>query len=170
MLIYDKNNIKIFNGDILEEIKNIADNSIDCCITSPPYFSLRSYLPKDHPDKLKEIGLESSMEEYLAKILSITAEIKRVLKSTGSFWLNYGDSYGGFQGKYAGYPDQKLRQGEHIPNRKISMKAKSLLCMPDRIKLKMIDDDGDDIYELRKDLTKEQYIAILDEMNKYGEK
>jgi len=85
--------MKIINGDTLEELKKMPDESIDVVITSPPYYMLRSYLPLGHTKKEREIGLEDSPEEYLEKLLAVTNEIKRVLKRSGSVWWNHGDSY-----------------------------------------------------------------------------
>lgn len=84
---------KIFQGDNLSVLKTFADNSIDLVITSPPYFNLRSYLNKDHPDKSKEIGNEQTPEAYISKLLVIFNEAKRVLKPTGSCWINIADCY-----------------------------------------------------------------------------
>jgi DNA modification methylase len=79
---------KILCGDALEELQKIPDNSIDCIITSPPYWGLRDYQVEG------QIGLEPTLEEYLEKLLKIFAECKRVLKKTGVFFLNWGDCYG----------------------------------------------------------------------------
>ncbi len=92
---------KIIQGDTLTELKKMPDDFVDCIITSPPYWSLRTYLPKDHPDKPKEIGLEPTFKEYLDKLVEIFKEAKRVLKPTGSMWINMGDSYAS-QGKIGG--------------------------------------------------------------------
>jgi DNA modification methylase len=70
---------KIIQGDSLTELKKFPDESIDMVITSPPYYALRNYGVDG------QIGLEPTFEEYLEKILAITAEIKRVLKKSGSF-------------------------------------------------------------------------------------
>src|SRR3990167_10379515 len=84
---------RILQGDVSERIKEIPNNSIDCVITSPPYFGLRAYLPKGHPDKLKEIGSESGIEEHLKVLMAVIGECKRVVKKTGSIWINYGSTY-----------------------------------------------------------------------------
>jgi DNA modification methylase len=73
-------------GDSLEVLKSFPDESIDCCVTSPPYWQKRQY-------ENGGIGLEDSPQEYIDNLLKIIKEIKRVLKKTGSFWLNIGDSY-----------------------------------------------------------------------------
>ena len=99
----------IYQGECLEVLKTFPNESINCCITSPPYFGLRSYLPKDHPDKGKEIGSESSIVEHVKVLMDIFAEVKRVLKPTGSFWLNYGDMY---SSSPAGNTIQNLKEWE----------------------------------------------------------
>ena len=73
-------------GDSLELLRSFPSECIDCCMTSPPYWGHRSYSDGG-------IGLEASAEEYTEHLLAITCEIKRVLKATGSFWLNIGDAY-----------------------------------------------------------------------------
>lgn len=73
-------------GDSLNVLKKIPDNSIDCVITSPPYYMKRQYLGGG-------IGLEKTYQEYVENLLVIIKEIYRILKPTGSFWLNIGDSY-----------------------------------------------------------------------------
>ncbi len=73
-------------GDAIEVLSHLPDDSIDCVITSPPYYMKREYLGGG-------IGLESTYQEYVNNLLAITAEIYRVLKPLGSFWLNIGDSY-----------------------------------------------------------------------------
>ena len=80
---------KVHCADALIFLKEMLSESIDLCITSPPYYGLRNYGIDG------QIGLEKTFDEYLKKILEITAEIKRVLKKTGTFFLNMGDCYGG---------------------------------------------------------------------------
>lgn len=67
----------------------LDDNSIDCCITSPPYYGLRDYGVDN------QIGLEESPEEYVKQLVNVFREVKRVLKPEGTLWLNLGDSYAG---------------------------------------------------------------------------
>ena len=73
-------------GDAQSSMKLIASNCVDCCMTSPPYWGQRSYAGGG-------IGLEESYQEYVDNLLAVVAEIKRVLKPSGSFWLNIGDAY-----------------------------------------------------------------------------
>jgi DNA modification methylase len=78
---------KIYNTDCLTGLKILPDNSIDCCVTSPPYFGLRDY------GMMKQIGLEETPELYVEKMVEVFTEVKRVLKQEGTLWLNLGDSY-----------------------------------------------------------------------------
>ena len=78
---------EIICGDCLEELKKLESESVDCCITSPPYFGLRDY------GVVGQIGLEDSMEDYVEKLVLLFRELRRVLKTEGTFWLNLGDSY-----------------------------------------------------------------------------
>lgn len=73
-------------GDALRVLAHLPDDCIDCVITSPPYYMKRQYLEGG-------IGLEATYQEYIDNLLAIIKEVYRVLKPTGSFWLNIGDSY-----------------------------------------------------------------------------
>ena len=77
----------ILNGDALEMLKTLPDESVDCCVTSPPYFGLRDY------GMDKQIGLEETPEEYIHHLVEVFSEVRRVLKDNGTLWLNIGDSY-----------------------------------------------------------------------------
>lgn len=74
------------SGDSLEILKSFPDESVDCCVTSPPYWGKRQY-------ENGGIGLERTYNDYIDNLLAIISEVKRVLKPAGSFWLNIGDSY-----------------------------------------------------------------------------
>ena len=78
---------KIICGDSLEVLKTFPNDSIDMCLTSPPYYGLRDYGIKG------QIGLEENPQEYINKIVEVSIEVMRVLKPTGVFFLNLGDSY-----------------------------------------------------------------------------
>jgi len=83
-----ENFIILIQGDALRI--PLADESVQCVVTSPPYWGLRDYGLGD-----KGIGLESTPEEYVAKMIEVFREVKRVLRSDGTLWLNMGDSYFG---------------------------------------------------------------------------
>jgi|ERR1035437_1085727 DNA modification methylase len=77
----------VHNADALECLRTLQDDSINCCVTSPPYYALRHYGVDG------QIGLEETPEEYIAKLVAVFHEVKRVLRNDGVFWLNIGDSY-----------------------------------------------------------------------------
>ena len=74
-------------GDVFERIKEIPTESIDCMITSPPYWQLRDY------NSSKQFGHEPTFQEYLQRMHDLMTEVRRVLKSTGSAWVNMSDKY-----------------------------------------------------------------------------
>lgn len=74
-------------GNCLDILPTLEANSIQCCVTSPPYYGLRDY------GCAGQIGLEGTPDEYVEKLVAVFAEVKRVLKEDGVLWLNLGDSY-----------------------------------------------------------------------------
>ncbi len=138
---------KIYCGDCLEVMKTFPDNSIDCCVTSPPYYNLRSYLPEDHPDKDKEIGFGGSPEEYVTKLVEIFREVRRILKLTGVCYLNLGDSWasnGIYIGKFVeDHPERQNLHTDHhgrypqkvkgVRGGEWNIKKKDLLMIPARV-------------------------------------
>lgn len=80
---------EIVHGNCLEVLKTLPDNSVDCCVTSPPYFGLRDYGTDE------QIGLEETPELFIEKLTTVFDEVKRILKDEGTLWLNLGDSYAG---------------------------------------------------------------------------
>ena len=80
---------KVYLGDALETVRTFPDESINCVVTSPPYYGLRDYGVDG------QIGLEESPEEYISKLVDLFREIRRVLKKDGTIWVNLGDSYAG---------------------------------------------------------------------------
>ena len=80
---------KVIQGECLEILKKMKGNTIQCCITSPPYYGLRDYQVDN------QIGLEKTPEEYISKLVEVFREVRRVLRDDGTLWLNIGDSYNG---------------------------------------------------------------------------
>lgn len=78
---------KTHNLSCIEGLAKIPDNSIDCCVTSPPYFGLRDY------GNSEQIGMEETPEQFVSKLVEVFKEVHRVLKKEGTLWLNLGDSY-----------------------------------------------------------------------------
>jgi len=86
-------NHKLYVGDALEVLKTLPDESVDCVITSPLYYGLRSYLSKNSSLKEREIGLEEHPNKYINKIISVVEECMRILKKDGNMFLNIGDTW-----------------------------------------------------------------------------
>ena len=82
--------IKILKGDCLETLKKVKTNTVNTCITSPPYWGLRDYNGEE-----KQLGMEDTPEEFVENLVNVFKEVKRVLRDDGTVWLNLGDSYAG---------------------------------------------------------------------------
>ena len=78
---------QLYQGDALETLKQMEDESIHCCVTSPPYWGLRDYGVDG------QIGLEVTPAEYVGRMVEVFREVKRVLRADGTLWLYLGDSY-----------------------------------------------------------------------------
>lgn len=81
--------VRILVGDALAQLRTLPDQSVRCCVTSPPYFGLRDY------GIAGQMGLEPTPAEYVAGMVAVFAEVRRVLADDGTLWLNLGDSYAG---------------------------------------------------------------------------
>ncbi len=79
-------------GDALDRLRDLRDECVQCVVTSPPYWGLRDYLTPG------QLGLEKTPEEYIARMVEVFREVRRVLRSDGTLWLNMGDSYYGGKG------------------------------------------------------------------------
>jgi DNA modification methylase len=84
--------LTIICGDALAELRKLPDESVQCCVTSPPYWGLRDYGTNG------QLGLEKTPEQYVAKMVEIFREVRRVLRKDGTLWLNLGDSYASGKG------------------------------------------------------------------------
>jgi len=93
--------ITILEGDCCERLAEIPDGTFHCCVTSPPYWGLRSYLPDGHPDKDEELGLEPTPDLYVANLVDVFRKVRRVLRDDGVAWVNLGDSYAANRGNGA---------------------------------------------------------------------
>ena len=98
----DGMNWRIVPGDCVESLRSLPDGCVQTCITSPPYYGLRDY---GHEG---QIGLEESPQEYVARLVEVFREVRRVLRDDGTLWLNLGDSYAATQRTY-GRMDQEWR-------------------------------------------------------------
>jgi DNA modification methylase len=122
-----------------EAMPEIPDGSVHCCVTSPPYFGLREYETEG------QIGHEPTVAEYVARLVTVFREVRRVLRDDGTLWLNLGDSYaGGGGGNYGtGLSNAGSAAGHHVTNVRNrdgwltanSLKAKDLMGIPWRVAL-----------------------------------
>lgn len=116
----------ILCGDAVEQLKTLPDNSIDMCLTSPPYFSLRNY------DVDGQIGQEETPDEYIARLLAVFAEVYRVLKPDGTLWLNIGDAYAGSgQGAGTKNPSAKQKSNRGMSHMQVDGFKSKLLTVQD---------------------------------------
>jgi DNA modification methylase len=120
-------------GDARIRLQEIADKSVQCCITSPPYWGLRNY------GNDLQIGLEATPEEYVEQLVAVFKEVWRVLKDDGTLWLNLGDNYasnkvGNTNGTYG---KVKQKQGINDDTRRRTvpegLKRKDLIGIPWRV-------------------------------------
>lgn len=95
--------VRILQGDCREMLATLPDASVNTCVTSPPYFGLRDYGVDG------QMGLEPTPAEFVAGMVSVFREVRRVLRDDGTLWLNIGDSYAG-SGR-GGNPDAGTKQG-----------------------------------------------------------
>ena len=121
--------IKILQGNCLDKLKELPDQSINTCITSPPYWGLRDY------DEDKQLGMEDTPEEFVENLVQVFREVKRVLRDDGTVWLNLGDSYS--SGGRTTTTNQSLRgdkdYGVTRPKPSKGIKPKDLIGIPWRV-------------------------------------
>lgn len=87
--------VRILRGDCRDRLAELPDASVHCCVTSPPYFGLRDY------DVDGQMGLEPTPDEFVAGMVAVFREVRRVLREDGTLWLNIGDSYASTAGGYS---------------------------------------------------------------------
>ncbi len=125
----------IIQGDAITELKKLPSDSVDCCVTSPPYYRMRDYGAEG------QIGLENTVQEYIEKLLVVFTEVKRVLRCDGTLWINIADCYAGSgKGKGQTTPLAKVQASNKgilgvqkfnlINPSDIGMKQKDLMGIP----------------------------------------
>ncbi len=118
----------LIEGDSLKALRLLAADSVQCVVTSPPYWGLRDYGIEG------QIGLEATLRKYLVRLQSVFAEVRRVLRPDGVMWLNIGDGYtSGNRARRA--PDKKnpAREMDVRPENPEGLKNKDLLGIPWRV-------------------------------------
>jgi site-specific DNA-methyltransferase (cytosine-N4-specific) len=136
---YQDDTVTLWHGDSLDVLSDLEAGSVDCCVTSPPYFGLRDY------GEAGQYGLEASPAEYVENLSAVFAQVHRILADDGTLWLNLGDTYAAKQrGSDAGWDKSRLnnpgrvqkaqfaslREGRHTA---FDRPYKNLLGMPWRI-------------------------------------
>ena len=127
---------KIINGNSLEVLKTLPDNSIDCCITSPPYWGLRDY---GHDEQL---GSEKHFKDFVNNLCNVFDEVQRVLKPTGTCFVNLGDTFSSDTKGTGGPSDKQLsNKGSRYEAKKFDTEIpnKCLCLVPERFAIEMID-------------------------------
>ena len=120
----------IINRDALLALRELPDESVHCCVTSPPYYALRDC------GLDAQIGQEETPEQYIEKLVCVFRELRRVLRSDGTFWLNIADTYcgTGSKGTYRDPRNPSGRNGQALAlNSRVSgCKQKDLIggCLP----------------------------------------
>ncbi|MEE9609741.1 MAG: site-specific DNA-methyltransferase [Desulfatiglandales bacterium] len=120
--------LNLICGDALEELRKMDSESVQCCVTSPPYWGLRDYGIEG------QLGLEKTPEEYTARMVEVFREVRRVLRDDGTLWLNLGDSYAAQTGP--GFNGNKRMDSQNLNASKgivTGLRPKNLVGIPWRI-------------------------------------
>lgn len=124
---------KIIQGDALVQLRNIPSGIVDCCVTSPPYWGLRSY------DVDGQLGHEQHYRDFVAKLVEVFVEVRRVLKPTGTCWVNLGDTYGTQSGAMRDGKFGKKNTNNQVYDQPDVGQHKCLLMIPERFSVGMVD-------------------------------
>ncbi len=121
---------EVLIGDCVESMKKLPDESVDMCVTSPPYYALRNY--NNNPE---QIGLEPTLGQYIENMVTVFEEVRRILKPHGTLWLNLGDSYNGSGGAGGDYNKGGIKEGQPKYKGKFdaTLKRKDLMGVPWRV-------------------------------------
>jgi DNA modification methylase len=125
----------IYQGNVIDRLKDLDDNSIQCVVTSPPYWGLRDYGVDN------QLGLEETPEEFVDNLVKVFKEVKRVLREDGTLWLNLGDTYSAQRwtkkglDKTPAQPMNKMKDNWRAiaPTKKSGLPDKNLVGIPWRV-------------------------------------
>ncbi len=120
-----------YQGDVIERLREMPENSVHTCVTSPPYWGLRDYGVDG------QLGLEATPEAFIETMVGVFREVRRVLRDDGTCWINIGDSYAGYHGnKNATYDAAPSNKGGYFENQRKTLvnhngiKNKDLVGIP----------------------------------------
>lgn len=119
--------IDIRLGDAIEVLRTIPSDTVQTCVTSPPYWGLRDYGVDG------QLGLEKTPDEYVANMVAVFREVRRVLKPDGTLWINLGDSYSGAAGGCQGKNGERATRAftPHVPEKRgVGLKPKDMVGIP----------------------------------------
>ena len=127
--------VTLLQGDCKSVMASLPEKHFQMCVTSPPYFALRSYLPVDHPDKPLEIGSETSIEAFVATMVAVFRGVWRVLRDDGVVFINLGDSYSA--GTNSETSNRRDKAAVCVPDNKAiaGLPPKNLCNVPHRVVL-----------------------------------
>jgi site-specific DNA-methyltransferase (adenine-specific)/site-specific DNA-methyltransferase (cytosine-N4-specific) len=127
-LFHSERYVDIYHADTRTKLLDFADNSFQCCVTSPPYWGLRDY------DYEHQLGAEPLVEKYIEGLVKVFAEVRRTLRDDGTLWLNLGDCYTS-GGRTWRAPDKKNkgRAMGYRPDTPTGLKPKDLIGLPWRV-------------------------------------
>lgn len=140
MDLFDNGNYRILQGDNRKTLQTLPEQSVNCVVTSPPYYGLRTYLGDNEELAEYEVGKEQTPKEFIANLVEVFREVRRVLRDDGVLWVNIGDTYSSYKdGAYTKQSidkDDKDRPTHSVPNRMRSImepegfKDKELIGIP----------------------------------------
>lgn len=128
--------VRILIGDVRDQLATLSPDSVDCCVTSPPYWGLRDY------DVEGQIGLEPTLGEHLAVMVEVFEAVKRVLKPEGTLWLNYGDCYATKPNGRSAAATKAAERGVSQTGKVVAggtLKPKDLCMIPNRLAIALQD-------------------------------
>lgn len=135
---YKSRRVTLYHGDAVQSLNALPTSSVDCIVTSPPYYGQRDY------GVAGQIGLEKHPQQYIERLLSVFRAARRVLKPTGSLWVNLGDTYWSGKGRSHGIDNKQKNRRFLRPQDLTGVRPlctpKQLLLIPHRFAIAMQDD------------------------------
>lgn len=127
----DHKTVRLYHGDVIAVLQQMPAKSVQCVVTSPPYWGLRDY----GEDKSLEIGSEKTPDEFVAKMVAVFREVRRVLRDDGTLWLNLGDSYNANTGAGFNGNSKRPESARETVIKTANLKPGNLVGIPWRVAL-----------------------------------